>query len=268
MAKYFLIFIGILLFFSATAYAQCGAEGLDRCCGNPAKACKAGGKPTSVSAKLNASTDAIIKQRTELVRLQRQSAERLRKRQKQLARTADSETAKLIKSLIEYDRKGKKLSLFPVEGFTPGVKQTTYFSLLLDTQECSQIEETDDSAKCYINNGYHFYFDKNNVSDHLYVNRFRIGGMPDTWTQYGFDWDLSYNGWTSLFKKLGYQTLVTQKPKIEKRGDSKFFDAEMMAIVKTPQGRMQITLDFTNGFGKTKANDSGTLFSMIVDKID
>ena len=178
-----------------------------------------------------------------------------------------AENAKLFKNLLAFDKKGKSLNLFPVERFTPGVKQTTYFSLLLDTEECSRIDDAGNTTKCYIVNGYHLYFDGDNVSDHLYVNRFRIGGMPPEWTQYGFDWELSYKGWIRLFKKLGYETILSQKPSVVTRDAAKFFDAELMTVVKTPQGRMLITLSFTNGLHKTTSNHSGTLFSVLIDRI-
>lgn len=259
--------LSVVAFTANKALAQCGAEGLDPCCGDPPFACKAGKRPVGIAAQRNSLTAKVIKERTALVRLQRQQAERLRLQRKKLAQIKNSDVAKLIQSLLEADRRADPLDLFPVADFTPGVKQTTYFSLLLDTQECSSINESGAVEKCYIVDGYHLYFDKNNVSDHIYVSRLRLGGMPENWAQQGFDWDLSYNEWVDLFKKLGYQTFPTEKPRVATRGGEKFFDAELMTIVKTPQGRMQITLDFTNGFGKTTADDAETLFSIIVDRL-
>lgn len=246
---------------SQTTYAQCGAEGLDACCGTPARACKKTG------TSLTASAEASIRKNTEIIHYQREQIEKRRIRKVQLERINASETAALIKSFMEYDRKSTPLNLFPVEGFTPGIKQTTYFSLTLGSEECGRIDDNGNYEKCYMVNGFHFYFDREGVSDHVFTTRLRLGGMPQAWRQYGFDWDLSYNEWINLFKKLGYKTLATEKSSVGLRDGAKFFEGELTTIVKTPNGRMRIALDFTNGFGKVSPKDKGTLFSMVVDKI-
>lgn len=275
MKKYLLIFAAGYLFMNfagVPVFAQCGSEGLDRCCGNPARACKRGDKPAVAYANLNVVAEADVRMRSQIVNAQRQDYERRRARRKQLARVNVSDNAKMMKTITS-DLKIKTLNLFPVEGFVPGEKQSTYFSPMLDN-ECGRIETGAEMSKCYVTNGIHFYFDGDGTSDHLYVNRFRpdinnlrSDGMPDKWRAYGFNWDASYNDWIKLFKKLGYPTLTTEKPSIRLRDGSKFFDAEMMTLVKTPNGVMQITLNFTNGFGKTTADDKGTLFSIVVDKL-
>lgn len=265
------LILAAVLFLVAAAVvevsAQCGAEGLDPCCGDPPRACKAGKRPTGTALERNSLTAKVIKERTALVRLQRQQAEQLRLRRKQLAKIKDSEIAKIIQSLLEADRKAKTLELFPVADFTPGVKQTIYFSLSLDVEECSRFDESGNFEKCYIVDGYHLYFDKNNVSDHIYVSRLRLDGMPELWARSGFDWDLSYNEWVNLFKKLGYQTYAAEKPRVKNSDGEKYFDAELTTIVKTKQGRMQITLSFAHGYGKTTADDGETLFSILIDRI-
>jgi hypothetical protein len=202
-----------------------------------------------------------------MVRLQRQRAELARTRRIQLEKINAAESAKAFKNLLAENSKGRLLELFPVEKFIPGAKQTAYFSLMFDSEECSPIGDAANTAKCYVVNGFHFYFDANNLSDHLYVNRFRVGGMPREWARYGFDWSLSYNDWRKLFKKLGYETVVTQAPTVVARDSAKFFEAELMTVLKTPQGKILVTLSFANGFGQTAAKDKGTLFSIIMDRI-
>lgn len=276
MKKHLLILAAAIAFLgasNASTFAQCGEEGLDRCCGAPARACKIGEKPATAYAGMNLVGEATIKARTQLVKNQRQDYERRRARRKQLARINVSDTSKMMKTVAEAAKNSRTLDLFPVEGFEPGEKQSTYFSLALDN-DCGRIEVEDAQTKCYVVNGIHFYFDRDGTSDHLYVNRFRLDfnnlrsdGMPDKWRAYGFNWDLSYNEWVNLFKKLGYPTLATEKPNVRLRDGAKFFDAELTTLVKTPNGAMQITLNFTNGFGKTTVNDRGTLFSIVVDKL-
>ena len=181
-----------IAFCTTDARAQCGSEGLDPCCGNPARMCDKAARGLSLVA------EAAIKNKTVIVRTQREKIERKLIRRRQLAKVASSQTSKMLKTIVETGKSSRVLELFPLDGFKPGVAQSKLFALYLDS-ECGELATINQPMQCYTQNGIHFYFDFEGKSDRSFVSRLRPGGMPGKLENYGFDWDLSYNEWIKLF---------------------------------------------------------------------
>lgn len=262
MKKYLFLIIAVAVYFPAMSQnvnAQCGPEGLTPCCGSPQRACRIG------EGVLTLAASAGITKRSEIVRQVRQRLERQRILSKQQAGRTVITSNKTNRSQVKRIAP-QTLTLFPVAGFEPGSRQSTYFSLSLDNK-CGKLFEAMDEMQCYLKEGIHFYFDENGASDHLFVSRFRTGGMPSEWEKYNFDWNLSYNQWMKLFEKLGYIPRETKIPGPKTVAGVRFFEGQLTNEIETNYGKMQIVLDFYYGIGTAKPTDRGTLFSISVGRV-
>lgn len=262
MKKYLFLIIAVAVYFpvaSQKVNAQCGPEGLTPCCGNPARSCRIGEGILTVAAS------ADITKRSNIVRQVRQRLEKQRILTRQQLQRGTVRVIKPVrnsaKSLVP-----QTLTLFPLAGFEPGAKQSTYFSLQLDNA-CGKLFEINDMEKCYVKDGIHFYFNQDGTSDHLFVSRFRPGGMPNEWRDYNFDWNLSYNDWMELFERLGYISRETKIPGPKTIAGVKYFEGQLTNEVETNYGKMEIVLDFSFGIGTSKPTERGTLFSISINRM-
>ena len=242
---------GILL---NTVSAQCGPDGTQPC---PKKT----PVPLSKDSKEAAAKQRAERERAEHERIERLRAQRERLKRKQLEEQKAKTTAQMIDNVIKYRdslKNQKPIELFPVENVTLG--KTGSKMLSLTAEKCS------DESNCYQINGIYFYCNEKGLTETLYLSRLRFGGMPENWKNAGFNWDLSYNEWMDLFKKMGYVPFVTQKPVTEASSGQKFLKAEFLTWVTTPDGKAQIVLKFNYGFGKTLVTDKGTLFAIEINR--
>ena len=250
------IFVIFSLVFSVKeTSAQCGPDGTQLC--PEASTVPANKRPVSNASKLRA--ESAERRRAELARLKR----------KQLKNQNAKNPPPWMKNIIEYGKSfknGQPLEIFPTANVTLG--KTGSKLLALRGDNCGITGKDGKLTQCYVVEGITFYCDENNISDSLYLTRLRLGAMPDNWIRAGFDWELSYNGWVNLFKQMGYESLATEKPSVAVQSGKKFLKAELMTVVNTPAGKVQIILDFNFGVGKTTVNDKGTLFSIAIDKFN
>lgn len=87
--------------------------------------------------------------------------------------------------------------------------------------------------------------------------------MPAIWRIRGFKWDLSYEQWIALFKKLHFRVIQTQSPRISSWNNGKdpdYFDADFVAIAN--DNSIKFALDFSLGRQGTKASSKSTLYSI------
>ena len=54
------------------------------------------------------------------------------------------------------------------------------------------------------------------VAEHMYLTQGSVATMPKKWAAFGFDWQLSHDGWKALFGKLGWQINVLKEPRVVK----------------------------------------------------
>lgn len=105
--------------------------------------------------------------------------------------------------------------------------------------------------------GIDFWHEKG-VAHHIYLTNSR--GMPCSWEQQGFDYELSYDGWLKLFEKLGWEVKVTQQPKSVKHD---FIPTKcLQAQLQVTSGEILLTLDFNFGRDGDTTAALNTLYSI------
>ena len=136
--------------------------------------------------------------------------------------------------------------LFPVFGMTLG--ETT-------RQQASQLGYRSTNSKypeCYDVGTWDFWdHDKDGVFEQLYLTY--TDDLPAQWTSQGLSWSLSYDGWQSLFRRMGYTIDVKEYPSVGTFSGRSCLKAEFYAT--NPTNGLQFRLDFNYG------NDNGEGYS-------
>lgn len=136
--------------------------------------------------------------------------------------------------------------LFPVFGMTLG--ETT-------RQQASQLGYRSTNSKypeCYDVGTWDFWdHDKDGVFEQLYLTY--TDDLPAQWTSQGLSWSLSYDGWQSLFRRMGYTIDVKEYPSVGTFSGRSCLKAEFYAT--NPSNGLQFRLDFNYG------NDNGEGYS-------
>lgn len=151
------------------------------------------------------------------------------------------------------------VSLFPLHGVTLG-KTTINELKQLGTHSTMINGRTKEPYNLYEVKGVDFWYDRG-VAHNMYMPNFKK--IPDKWRAIGFSWRLSYQEWMALFKKLGYETVVTKPPKTGEYQGKPCFIAEIMAYYQWQGIQYSLQLDFNYNTG-VNAADSQTLYSIRV----
>ncbi len=90
-------------------------------------------------------------------------------------------------------------------------------------------------------------------------------GMPTEWTTLGFDWSLSYEGWISLFKKLGFK--IKKEPIKKSRWQGRtYLDTEFTAMSKDDSISFELDFEYGNVNGEGYSTSSrNSLYSMTIN---
>lgn len=87
--------------------------------------------------------------------------------------------------------------------------------------------------------------------------------FPHSWKSKGFDWNLSYDKWLDVFKKLGYDIKIIRQPIQKKYSGRTTLSAEFNAL--SPDGTLLFLLDFGYGENGYYTTSPKTLYSINVD---
>ena len=87
--------------------------------------------------------------------------------------------------------------------------------------------------------------------------------FPPAWKSKGFSWDLSYDEWLDVFKKLSYIIKVNKQPIQKKYKGRNTLSAEFEAL--SPDSTLLFYLDFNYGKEGCQTTSPNTLYSITVD---
>lgn len=102
-----------------------------------------------------------------------------------------------------------------------------------------------------------------NLFTHISMNtRF----MFPEWSELGFNWELSYNDWVSLFKRMGFTVIQTIEPEVCSGGDEPdFLSATLVSISKDRSLKFQLCFSCRPyGMRGTTTDSPSTLYSIDV----
>lgn len=248
----FLFLVGLLIFTANVkdVFSQCGLPGTPPC-----RPPNSGGNSAEREAEKRRLA-RIEKERLARERAERGQAERDRLRRRKLAATVAKTSG----------QNQPVLNLFPVLNVTLG--KTTAFELAKAGESCEEYDEKGDPKACYLVSGVYIYYNQRNLAESLYISKRREGGMPEEWKKLGFDWNLSFNGWLQLLKEMGYSPIVSKKPTVGKIAGQQVLNGEILTVVITGSGALQMSLNFNHGYGKTSPDDPSTLFAIDMSRIE
>jgi hypothetical protein len=151
-----------------------------------------------------------------------------------------------------------KTDLFPLYGVTLG--KTTVEQLAQLGERTTSIDKTTGLAyQSYVIREVDFWYNKAGVASDMYIAK-GISSIPEQWRALGFDWDIPYNQWLALLRRLGYSITVEQSPRVVTYDGHDSFSAR---IVATKRAKPLIKLDFNYNNG-SKTDSKGTLYSISV----
>lgn len=172
-------------------------------------------------------------------------------------------SAKTMREALQMDVDLSK-ELFPLYGATIGVTTVTELAKL-GKRASGIFDETGEPFNYYQINGLNFWYDEDDgIFDRMsMIVSLAKNKMPDEWKKLGLSWELSYNEWLDLLKRLQYSISIYTIPHLEEwRGYSSFravVHAEKQTI--TP---VRIELRFA--YGKKTTSDftdsPNTLYSI------
>ncbi len=87
--------------------------------------------------------------------------------------------------------------------------------------------------------------------------------FPPLWQSKGFSWNLSFDEWLAIFKKIGYKIEVVKQPILKKHRGHDTLSAEFEAL--SPDGVLLFDLDFNYGKEGYYTSSPNTLYSITVD---
>ena len=101
-----------------------------------------------------------------------------------------------------------------------------------------------------------------NLFTDIYITSYQ--SMFPKWVSLGFSWDLSYDGWISVFKKLGFKIVQTKHPRIESwEHGPDYFSACFVAIANDDTIKFELDFAFNRDGGKYSISRK-TLYSISV----
>jgi hypothetical protein len=99
-----------------------------------------------------------------------------------------------------------------------------------------------------------------NICDHAFLSKSE--GMPDEWTQAGFDWRLSYNEWLQLLEKLGFAVETKEPPHAVSYQDRECLGARIAGTRIEDVGTVEFEFAFNYGEKGAGVDDKATLYSI------
>ena len=146
--------------------------------------------------------------------------------------------------------------LFPVDGVFPG--KTTAKELSKRAKKLT--DTTPGKPKGYDINGAQVLCDRTSTMvKSYYITQYNT--MPQKWQDLGMSFNLSYDEWTALLRKLEWKITVIDAPRIERSSDKDSFRAELQAQYADNGMVYLLSLRFNYGEGTT-ASDKNTLYSI------
>ena len=150
---------------------------------------------------------------------------------------------------------------FPYYDFTLG--KTTWEQ----AEELGHVVYKSDSGPgryTIVNNAYFWDHKSKGVFTDLYWTRsWRSNEMPSLWKSKGFSWDLSYDEWIEVFRKLGYTITIKEKPSQKKWQKRIVLSAEFEAL--SPDGTLSFYMNFDYGEDGSSTFSINTLYSITVN---
>lgn len=144
---------------------------------------------------------------------------------------------------------------FPIYGVTLG--QTT----MREALTLPGAKEGSDDQVVRINDIAFWDHDNTGILQSIYM--VHSAPMPEKWESLGLKWNLTYNGWMLLFKKMGFYIEVTDRPHKKEYSGRSTLSAEFKAIA--PDNSIQFKLGFNYGDQGDTQNSPSTLYSINVD---
>lgn len=115
-----------------------------------------------------------------------------------------------------------------------------------------------------VNNAYFWDHESKGVFTDIYWTRsWRGNEMPSLWKSKGFSWDLSYDEWMEVFRKLGYSITIKEEPSQKKWQGRKVLSAEFKAL--SSDETLLFNLLFNYGEDGYYTSSPNTLYSITID---
>lgn len=151
---------------------------------------------------------------------------------------------------------------FPVYGFTPGIvtaedfKKKGYFV---------ENYPGDNDKNCDVR-GFTFWdHDNDGYFEDIYTTN--AYALPEAWEdKYGLSWRLSYNGWISKLRDLGFEIDVWNEPQIvvNDKGEQQL-EADFDAVSPDKDFYFRLNFQMGNDYGEGATEDSPrSLYSIII----
>jgi len=173
----------------------------------------------------------------------------------------------LVFEEVEYDepekkRKkkfSKKCTFFPLYDVTLG--ETKVKELSKKGTKAKDKDSDGKPYKYYTVNDVRFWHNEEKAN-HMYMTY--SDPLPQQWRKCGLDWDLSYNEWHELFKRLGFHISVVKSPKKEWYRGKRTLVAQFNAAQKI-SGKITLSFEvYFNYSQKTSVRTNGTIYSLRV----
>ena len=150
--------------------------------------------------------------------------------------------------------------LFPLFEVTLG--ETTVETLKKLGRRSTMKDNRGKLYKYYVLKGINFWY-SNDVADRMYL--VKNDPLPDIWRKLGFDWELSYSDWQTLFKRAGCDISIIKEPKNIRHFSGKYnsLEAEFEAYWLLDNHTFNLRLNF-NYSNKLTVTDRGSLYAITV----
>lgn len=155
--------------------------------------------------------------------------------------------------------KDNECHLFPLYGVMLG--ETPVVKLAKLGVPANDLDENKKPYKYYRVKDARFWHNGKRAT-HMYMTY--TDPMPPQWTECGFDWDLSYNQWMELFKKLDFHISIVKKPKKGWYSGKKTLIAQFNASKKFSDKMLLNFEVYFNYSQKTSLRAQGTIYSLRV----
>lgn len=163
---------------------------------------------------------------------------------------------------MEYDNQlSESMKLFfPVYGFTLGKVTPEEFKAKGYFVE----KEPYGDLVCDVR-GFDFWdHNGDKVFEHIFTTK--NNALPEFWEKkLGISWRLSYNGWISKFRELGFEIEILEEPHIIEEDDKEELHAEFIATSREKDLSFKLHFGWGNDFGEGATVDSPrSLYSITI----
>ena len=150
---------------------------------------------------------------------------------------------------------------FPIYGITLGKTTTNDMKKL---GYAPKLYENGPSHVCHVETLSFWDMDGDNIYEQIYTNH--SAKMPAVWTdKFGFKWELSYNYWMSLFKRLNFSVTIKKAPETSSYQSRNVLTAEFEAISADKSLKFVLKFNYGNGKGEGYGTDAkNSLYSISV----